>query len=70
MYFHLDKFYILANRFEKRLGFYLIEFDEKHPNDVLYNMLISEKFSSEIGDANLSLIDDPRRPGNKYLVAC
>ena len=48
------KFYILANKCERLLGYYLIAIDEKKPGDVTNpNMLINWKSKLDIADANL-----------------
>ena len=70
MYYFESKFYILANRCDKRQGFYLIEFDEKQPKKNKPEYLIKQKFSSDIGDASLKIIENKNEPGKKYLVAC
>ena len=51
-----EKFYILANSLENRMGIYLIEFDEENPTKKKPVYLISKKLNSDIDNANLKLI--------------
>lgn len=49
----MKEFYILANKFEERLGFYLIRFAEKDVNN--YKFMIKHKNKLDIGDAIIAI---------------
>jgi hypothetical protein len=42
IYYHDHKFYILTNKSQKKIGFYLIEFDEKDPLKVPPRYIINQ----------------------------
>ena len=49
-------FYILANKYKKKKGLYLIKFDEHNPDE--YTFLIKVKNKLDIGDASISVMRD------------
>ena len=51
-----QKFYVLANKREKLLGYYLIEIDQQSPNKLKPNFLINWKCKLDIGDASLFVL--------------
>lgn len=52
------KFYIIANKFEKNRGLYLLELDENEPCKKSYpDFIIKSNVSLEIGDANLFTLE-------------
>ena len=49
-----NKFYFLSNKRHGELGFYLIKFDAKNPND--FKFLTSWRHNLDIGDANIFIL--------------
>lgn len=59
------KFYIIANKFEKAMGLYLLELDEKKPcEDPFPNFIIKWNNSLEIGDANIYSLEAEEADAN------
>ena len=63
--FHNNNFYILANRFENRLGIYLIEFCSHNDPFCEPRFLLKETSHYLIGDAAIDFIDGAQ---DSYLV--
>lgn len=53
-----EKFYVLANKCDKLLGYYLIEIDEKDPTLQDPTFLINWKSKLDIGDAGLFMVEN------------
>lgn len=53
-----SKFYILANKCLRMLGYYLIEIDEAYPDQPLPQYIINWKSRLDFGDAQLFFLDD------------
>lgn len=49
-----EVFYILTNKFDEKLGFFVIRFQVKNPH--LYNFLIKWKNKLDIGDTNIHVL--------------
>ena len=56
----LGKFYILANKCDRLLGYYLIEIDEAEPDLNEPNVLVNWRSKLELGDASLNIIFDEK----------
>ena len=56
-----EKFYVLSNKCDKLLGYYLIEIDENNPKSKKPMFLINWKSKLDIGDAELYLIENKDR---------
>lgn len=63
------KFYVLANKREKLLGYYLIEIDEGEPLATRPQYLINWKTKLDIGDAALYLLKNTARGTQQLIVA-
>lgn len=64
----LRKFYILANKCDRLLGYYLIEIDEFEPEMQEPNVLVNWRSKLELGDASLNLIYDETTKDSKLVV--
>ena len=58
-------FYVLANKYEEKLGFFLIKMHESRVNE--YSFLTKYKNKLDIGDAAVAVLRD-REKGYKELV--
>ena len=58
-------FYILANKYDEKLGFFLIKMSESDTNK--FSFLTKYKNKLDIGDATISILRD-RKKGYKELV--
>ena len=52
IFYHEDKFYILSNRKDMKLGFYLLCFDANNPDEYC-DLLVAWNHMLDIGDADL-----------------
>ena len=59
-------FYILANKSNKKIGYYLIQIDEDYPVLTDSSYVINWNSKYDIGDANLFILDDEQ--GKKHLM--
>ena len=64
-----SKFYILANKCLRMLGYYLIEIDESNPEQPVPQYIINWKSRLDFGDAQLFFLDDDHEE-NQGLVVC
>ena len=68
--YHGSKFYVLANKCNKMLGYYLLEIREKNPITTGAEFLINWKSKLDIGDAAINLLEDPGQESDKSIVIC
>ena len=61
-------YYLLANKFQKLLGYYLIQIKENDPCNNEPTYLINWKSRLDISDANLYLLDNPNTTGQELVV--
>ena len=58
-----QKYYLLANKCQELIGYYVIELEESELNQSILcpNFLMNHKSKLDIGDADLHLVDDQER---------
>jgi hypothetical protein len=59
-------FYILANKSNKKIGYYLIQIDEDNPVLTDSSYVVNSNSKYDIGDANLFILDNEY--GEKHLM--
>ena len=60
-------FYMLANKFNEKLGFYLIQFEEENPSNHKFFMKYHNKL--DIGNADIAIIRNKRRGFKELLIS-
>jgi hypothetical protein len=58
---------LLANKFEERLGLFMIRFSEEDPND--FSFFIKWKNKLDIADATLAVCRSPHKKFKELVVA-
>ena len=57
-------YYILSNKFEEKLGFFIIKIEEMNPKN--YKFLIKWKNKLDIGDANIFVLRHSNRDRSQH----
>lgn len=62
-----ENFILLANRYDEKLGFFVVKFDERDPSK--FKFLIKWKNKLEIGDTSMYVLRNTKS-GLKELIVC
>ena len=68
MYDYEDQvFYLMANRYHDKLGFFVIVFHEENPDD--FHFLINYKNKLDIGDANIMVLRNSQKMYKELILS-